>query len=128
MLVPFWRSAAPESFLAWYRRHAGLLLRFFGPLEVISGILVVAATGFAWAELLPGKTLFTASTALTVGVIASFPLYFRKANSDFAAGSIPTANVESELARCATWHWARTGAAIAAFLVAAIALGSTPAA
>jgi hypothetical protein len=32
VLVPFWRSLQPESFLAWYRENAALLLRFFGPL------------------------------------------------------------------------------------------------
>src|SRR6267378_2029146 len=35
VLVPFWRSLDPEAFLAWYRRYAALLLRFFGPLEVV---------------------------------------------------------------------------------------------
>jgi hypothetical protein len=30
ILVPFWRSLQPESFLGWYRQHAGLLQKFFG--------------------------------------------------------------------------------------------------
>ena len=53
----------------------------------------------------------------------SFPLYFKKANADFAAGSIPAADVEPELGRWAAWHWARTVAAIAAFMLAVVAHG-----
>jgi hypothetical protein len=127
VLVPFWRSENPESFLAWYKRHAGLLLRFFGPLEVASGLLVIAATILAWSGLLPGRALFTASTGLTVAVLASFPLYFKSANARFAAGSVPNAKVEAELKRWATWHWARTTLAIVAFLSAASALARTSA-
>ena len=48
VLVPFWRAQNPEAFLSWYRQHSGLLLRFFGPLEVASGLFVLGATLFAW--------------------------------------------------------------------------------
>lgn len=122
VLVPFWRSQEPESFLAWYGRHAGLLLRFFGPLEVASGVFVVAATGLAWLGRLPGPWLYTAATASFVAVLASFPLYFREANAGFATGEIAAAKVRGELRRWARWHWARTGIAIVAFLLAALAL------
>lgn len=122
VLVPFWRSESPESFLAWYKRYAALLLSFFGPLEVASGVLVVVATAFAWAGFLPGRFLFTACALLTVAVLASFPLYFRSANASFESGSIEEANVPSELQRWATWHWGRTILAIIAFLLSAVAL------
>lgn len=131
VLVPFWRSEKPESFLSWYGRYASLLLRFYGVLEVASGLLVVAATVLAWLDLLPGRALFSASTALTAALLTSFPLYFKSANAQFAAGSISEASVGTELRRWATWHWARTGLAIAAFLLAASALvhrASVPAA
>lgn len=115
VLVPMWRSQDPESFLAWYQQHAGLLLRFFGPLEVSSSLLVVAAAASAWLADLPGQAPFFVSTGLTLAVLASFPLYFINANARFAAGSIPTADVGAELRRWARWHWARTGLAIVAF-------------
>ena len=122
VLVPFWRSQAPDSFLSWYARHAGLLLGFFGPLEAASGLLVVAATVLAWLALLPGAALFSASTVLTIAVLASFPVYFKDANARFAAGSIPAADVPAELERWARWHWGRTGLALVAFLLATLAL------
>ena len=122
VLVPFWRSESPESFLSWYKRYAGLLLKFFGPLEVASGVLVAAATVFAWMGLLPGRFLFTASAFLIVAVLASFPLYFKRVNASFESGSIAEANVARELKRWAVWHWARTALAISAFLMSAVAL------
>lgn len=122
ILVPMWRAQEPESFLAWYREHAGLLLKFFGPLEVVSSVLVAAATGFAWLDILPGFPLFLASTGLTLAVLASFPLYFKNANASFAAHSIDASEVGAELARWARWHWARTGLAILAALVAVLGL------
>ena len=131
VLVPFWRAQKPESFLGWYKQHAGLLLRFFGPLEAASGLLVVGSAALAWLSLLPAPVLFSVSGGLTIAVLASFPLYFKNANASFAAGSIPAGSVGTELKRWATWHWARTSIAVVAFLLAAIALGlhvSTPAA
>ncbi len=122
VLVPMWRSQDPESFLAWYREHAGLLLRFFGPLEVSSTLLVVAAAALAWLADLPGQAAFLVSTGLTLAVLASFPVYFKNANARFAAGSIPIEDVAGELDRWAKWHWARTGLALIAFLSAVLGL------
>ena len=122
VLVPMWRSQEPDSFLAWYRDHAGLLLKFFGSLEVASSVLIVAATGFAWFGDLPGFPLLVGATGLTLAVLASFPLYFKKANESFAEHSIQATEVSAELARWATWHWARTGLAILAFLFAVLGL------
>ena len=39
VLVPFWRGLEPSEFLAWYRKHADLLLRFFGPLEIVAAVV-----------------------------------------------------------------------------------------
>ena len=122
VLVPFWRSEDPKSFLAWYERHASLLLKFFGPLEAVSGVLVLVSTALAWLGLLPGRALFGASTGLTIAVLASFPLYFKEANARFAAGSLDLAKVAPELERWATWHWARTILATVAFGLAVLAM------
>lgn len=122
VLVPMWRSQDPDSFLDWYRDHAGLLLKFFGPLEVFSSVLVAVATGFAWFGELPGFRLLVVSTALTLAVLASFPLYFKKANASFATQSIQATEVGAELSRWAKWHWTRTFLSILSFLFAILAL------
>ena len=40
VLIPSWRSLQPDRFLAWYREHARLLFKFFGPLEIVAAGLV----------------------------------------------------------------------------------------
>lgn len=119
VLVPMWRGQEPDAFLDWYARHAALLLRFFGPLEVASGALVVAATFLTWLTPGRGEGLFGLATLLTLAVLASFPLYFQRANARFEDGSIPLDEVGAELARWAAWHRGRTALAIAAFAAAA---------
>jgi hypothetical protein len=128
VLVPFWRAQQPEAFLVWYRENASRLLRFFGPLEVVGGVSVVAAAATTWLGDQPGKWLFLASMALTLAVLATFPLYFQRVNARFAAGTIPSPQVGAELERWAAWHWGRTLLAILAFALAAIAFSQLAAA
>jgi hypothetical protein len=122
VLVPFWRAQTPEAFLAWYRENAARLLKFFGPLEAASGVLVAAATVAAGLARHPGAPWLAAATALTGAVLISFPLYFQRVNASFAAGTIPRERVAAELRRWAIWHWGRTVLAIGAFLLALLTL------
>src|SRR5262245_25378869 len=48
VLVPWWRSMSPESFLGWYAANAARLFWFFGPLEMASALLAVAAGVLSW--------------------------------------------------------------------------------
>jgi hypothetical protein len=118
VLVPFWRSLAPESFLAWYRQHAALLLRFFAPLEIGAAALAVLAALVSWFGGQPGSGLLAVSAVLSVLVLAAFPLYFQRANASFAEGTIATAQVDAELRRWSSWHWVRVALAVAAFTAA----------
>lgn len=122
ILVPLWRSQKPESFLKWYKQNADLLLRFFGPLEIASTVLIIGATVLAWLNFLPGRDLLSASMGLTIAVLASFPVYFKGVNAQFAQGSIPVTEVSGELRRWAMWHWGRTILATVAFMLALVAL------
>ncbi len=126
MLVPFWRSQRPAEFLSWYEQHAGLLLRFFGPLEIASGVLVIGSTALAWLGYLPGLAFFAAATGLTLAVLATFPLYFKAVNTRFETRLIDAADVAGELERWATWHSARTFLATLAFGLALLAMGIRP--
>src|SRR4030095_4538670 len=47
VLVPYWRSLPPDAFLAWYVDNAARLLNFYGPLELVSAILAIAAAGLS---------------------------------------------------------------------------------
>lgn len=126
VLVPFWRALAPRSFLAWYRDNATILMRFFAPLEIVAALLALAAAITAWVSTGSPVPLLNASCLMSILVLVAFPVYFKRANSNFAAGTIEPDRVADELRRWARWHWARVVIATAAFLAAVLA-GSMPA-
>jgi hypothetical protein len=121
VLVPFWRSMQPESFLAWYRQHAALLLRFFAPLEIIAAGSAVLAALVSWFSDPGASGLLALSALLGVLVLATFPLYFQRANASFAMGTIATTEVGRELHRWSRWHWLRVVLAVGAFGIAVMA-------
>lgn len=118
VLVPIWRSLRPDAFLAWYREHAALLLRFFGPLEVVAATLALAAFVLRWRVGPEMPRVLAVSAGLSVAVLLVFPLYFQRVNAGFADGTTPPERVPDELARWARWHWMRTAFAVAAFIAA----------
>lgn len=118
LLVPIWRAMAPEAFLSWYRLNGSLLVRFFGPLEVASVVLAIAAAVLTWRANGVGLWTLGIAALLATAVLAVFPLYFQRANATFAAGTIAAHRVEPELRRWASWHWVRTAMATAAFICA----------
>jgi hypothetical protein len=124
VLVPFWRSLEPAAFLAWYRQNAARLLRFFGPLEVATGVGVVAATVSSWLGGHPGSLWWACAALLTLAVLASFPAYFRAANQSFAEGTIALEAVADELRRWSAWHWGRTLLAGLAFAASVLAVAA----
>ena len=119
VLVPWWRSQKPADFLAWYPENEALLIRFFGPLEVLAFLTAAVAAAATWmATGSPPAGLLT-SSVLALAVLAAFPLYFKAANTSFTEGTIAPDGLGAELARWARWHWARTVLATVAFLSAA---------
>jgi hypothetical protein len=126
VLVPMWRAQRPEAFLVWYRAHAALLLKFFGPLEVVAALLVLAALVSRWLVGPGTPLLLTVAMALTVAVLLVFPLYFQRVNAGFESGATAPERVPGELARWARWHWMRTAFALGAFVAAVLAQAGTP--
>lgn len=122
VLVPYWQSLHPAGFLAWYRQYGGLLLRFYGPLEAVAALLVVAATVASWLGGGHATGRLVLASAATFVVLAMFPLYFQRVNASFADGSINVDDVAEELRRWARWHWVRVGLVTLAFVVTTTAL------
>jgi len=122
VLVPFWRSLEPEAFLGWYQEHAGLLLKFFGPLEITAAVLALAALALNWLHGSAASDPLMVSAVLAVAVLAAFPLYFQKVNARFASGAVARDCVQDELRRWSRWHWARTVLAVGAFVSAVVSL------
>lgn len=99
ILVPFWRSLDPAEFLRWYRRNASLLLRFFGPLEVLGGLLIGLAAASSFFGGHAGSAAQALSSLLVIAVLLSFPIYFRAANQSFSDGTLAAEQVSGALRR-----------------------------
>jgi len=123
ILVPFWRGLEPEAFLTWYKQHAKLLQKFFGPLEIVATLLTIAASALLWVGRHSGWPMFAASGFLGVAVLGVFPIYFQSANTSFAKGTIHLDRVNQELRRWSRWHWFRTIMAGAGFVLSVIGFG-----
>ena len=106
VLVPWWRFLPAEAFLVWYAENASRLLAFYGPLEVVAAALALAAAAVGGRRA--GRPWFVVAAALAVGMLLTFPLYFRRANASFAGGGMAPDEVAEALRRWAGWHWART--------------------
>ena len=115
VLVPMWRRQESAAFLSWYGAHAALLLRFFGPLEVVAAATSAVAAALAVGIGAAGGVLACLAATGNVLVLASFPLYFRNANARFASGDMSAEDVRRSLAAWSAWHWGRTAVAILAF-------------
>lgn len=122
VLVPIWRSLPPEEFFAWHPASGPRLYRFFYPLTVVAILATSAAVVLAWMATHPGRWLALTSGVLSLGMLATYFLYFERANSGFAAATIKPDELQAELARWAAWHWVRVAFGLAAFGAALLAL------
>jgi hypothetical protein len=122
VLVSFWRSLAPEAFLAWYAANDQRLLDFFRPRTTATVLLAIAAAIAAWVAGSDAFALTGVAALLAVVALATFFLYFERANESFATASIDAAGVAPALARWATWHWFRTALSVVAFAASLLAL------
>ena len=97
LLVPWWRSLAPEEFLRWYAANARRLLDFFSPLTTATALIVLAAALASLWDAHPGRWSAVVAAGLMVVVVASFFVYFQGANASFATGSIGVEGVATAL-------------------------------
>lgn len=118
VLVPYWRSLRPAEFFSWYAANGQRLLDFFGPLTWAAALLAIAAAIAASRAGSPGRVGALVAAGLIVVVVSTFFVYFGRANTSFAEASLKEADLPAELARWATWHWARTGLSLAALAAA----------
>ncbi len=122
VLVPFWRSLAPEEFLRWYGANAARLLAFFSPVTSVSAVLALLAAVASFWEGHPGRWWALAAAVLVLVAVASFFVYFEQANTSFERATIAVDAVPAELARWSTWHNARTAVSLAALAASLLAL------
>ncbi len=122
VLVPYWRSLAPDEFLRWYAANAQRLLAFFSPVTSVSAVLAILAAVASLWEGHPGRWYALVAAGLAVGIVASFFLYFEQANASFAAATIAVDAVPAELARWSAWHNARSALSVVALVSSLLAI------
>lgn len=115
LLVPYWHSLSADRFHALYRDLHPLLYRYFTPLTVAP--LVLSLIAAVIGLVISGSKSWPTLTAgiLMVCVTATHEVYFKKANSQFAAGSLSPDALSNELARWSAWNWFRVGLGLMAF-------------
>jgi hypothetical protein len=122
VLVPWWRSLAPEEFLRWYAANDERLVGFFGPVTSAATLLALAAAALSFWQGHPGRLPAALAAAVMIALVVSFFVYFEPANQSFAKATVAVADVPAALATWATWHHTRTVLAAIAFAAGLVAL------
>jgi len=122
VLVPYWRSLSPKEFLQWYGVNGQRLQAFFGPLTIVTTLLALLASAVNLWDRHPGRWLTLLAAVISLTVVSTFFVYFKKANASFSAATISVDQVSAELARWAKWHWWRTALSFAALTAAVLSL------
>jgi Domain of unknown function (DUF1772) len=122
VLVPYWRALPAGEFFTWYRGNATRLVGFFGPVTWAAGLSALVAGGVSAATGQPGGGAAVVAAALMLAAVATFFVYFDRANASFAAARLAPDDLEAELARWSRWHWLRTALGVAALTAGLLAL------
>lgn len=122
VLVPMWRTLQPQEFFTLHSAHAHRLYAFFAPLTAGAALLAVVAAVSSVLARRPMSSASVVAAALTLVILSTYGLYFRRANASFAEASITHEALPAELARWAAWHWFRTIVGLAALAAALLAL------
>lgn len=120
VLVPFWRTLGPDQFFALHRSFGPRLFRYFAPITMAAAIASVVSAVVHRRD--PHPVLSFAAAALTIITLASFPLFFAKANKAFELRSISNSELPLALTRWAQVHAIRTAVSLIAFLLSVVAV------
>ncbi|MEM9603118.1 MAG: hypothetical protein AAGA11_09665 [Pseudomonadota bacterium] len=117
LLVPYWRTLSPSAFFGLHGDFGPRLFRFFFPVTNAAVWLSVASALLDRFD----NAYRTVAAVLCLAALATFFLFFKRANAAFAARTLSDEALASALARWALWHWVRTVAAVLAFAAATAA-------
>lgn len=122
ILVPYWRSLKPVTFLALHGTLGPRLFRYFAPLTVAATLIPVATFVYCCWTGAEGW-IYSAIVAVTMlGILGIFFYYFKSANASFASGSVGVEGLPDELGKWSNWHWLRTVMGLVAFSLSLFAL------
>ena len=122
ILVPYWRSLNPETFLALHGALGPRLFRYFAPLTVASTLIPAVTFIYCFWVGAEGWTYSAIVAAIQLAILGIFFYYFKSANASFASGSVGVDGLPAELSRWSNWHWLRTTMGLVAFALSLMAL------
>jgi Domain of unknown function (DUF1772) len=122
VLVPMFRALRPPDFFVLHAAHAHRLYGFFAPLTATATCLAVVAAVTSVTSGHSGSVAAVVAATLTLVILSTYFLYFRRANASFAEASIRPEDLSAELARWSSWHWFRTAIGLVAFASALLSL------
>ncbi len=117
VLVPYWRTLSADDFFRLHHLVGPRLFQYFAPLTTVAGAVPVVSAIARHGSA--GSSSSWAAAALALGVVAFFPLFFKRANEALATRSLTCDELPFALRRWAQVHAARTIAAVAALVFAA---------
>jgi Domain of unknown function (DUF1772) len=125
VVVRFWQAVEPDIFLSWMSDHFSRFPILMVPLNMVSLLLVIGTFVTSWKSKSPSRIPLGLSLICIFACTLTFPIYFAGANAEFLSREIALPQIENAIHIWATWHWVRTGFAIAALILASFSLFQT---
>ena len=122
ILVPYWRSLKPESFLSMHDTLGPQLFRYFAPLTVAAALIPAVTFVFCCSVGAKGWSYSAIVAFIMLAILGIFFYYFKSANASFASGSVGVEGLPAELSRWSNWHWLRTVMGLVAFVLSLVAI------
>ena len=124
LFVPYWRSMEPADFYKDHKNFGPIIYKFFAPLTIAATLIPIGTTIYALLVDAPGKMAALLTGFFTILFFATYFLYFKRVNQNFADASLSEEELPLELIKWGKWHWARIYLELAALVCALIALVS----
>ncbi len=122
VLVPFWKSMAPEAFFRLHHTMGPGLYRYFAPITILATLIPAVNAVNCLMQQADRSGLSVLVSVLMIGVLGIYFYYFKSANTGFAAEDPDVEGLQDELVRWGMWHWIRTVIVIAALILALFVL------
>jgi hypothetical protein len=126
VVVKFWQSIAPAVFLDWMNDNFFRFPMLMIPLNMIALLLTIVALGTAWKSYPTSRLSLGLAVVCIFACTMTYPIYFAGANAEFLGRTIELPKIGDAIQTWATWHWLRTGLAIAAASFASWGLLADP--
>jgi hypothetical protein len=126
VVVRFWQAVEPDIFLNWMSDHFFRFPALMVPLNMVALLLTIATFGTAWKSQPASRIPLGLSVICIFACTITYPIYFAGANAEFLNRAIALPQIGTAINTWATWHWVRTGLAIAALTFASWGLLVSP--